>query len=210
MAATLNSRPVSAWTRDHPDEGFIGKAAVGVTAADVAVGAGEPCLLHMALRLQPLGYRPECRDKGPTVLVHADRMQPDLNMIAETGVVETEYGQREIPRQRRQPETGRDSIGADRIPYGDALHRAGIVKRLPRGKRLIVGDGFPVRRAGRFRRRRCRSGFFRRPPWRPFRSVAARASADRSFAMSRSPMRPRDWNGLISLFGTLLFKMAAR
>ena len=79
------------------------------------------------------------------MLIDADRMDPDLDVIAETRVVETENGKREVSRQRRKPETGWDSVGAYRIPHCNALHRARIVKRQPRRERLVVGDGFPVR-----------------------------------------------------------------
>ena len=60
------------------------------------MGAGEPGLLDMALRLLPLCDCPKGRDKGPPVLVHANRMEPDRDIVAETGVVETEIDQRNI------------------------------------------------------------------------------------------------------------------
>ena len=109
---------------DHPNEGLIGKPAVGVTASDIAMGAGEPCLLHMAVRLLSFGYRPKCRDKGTPVLIHADRMEPHLDVIAETRVVENRASNNATYRASgSEPEPSRDAVGADRIKYSDALQR---------------------------------------------------------------------------------------
>jgi hypothetical protein len=62
------------------------------------------------------------------VLIYCHGMEPDLNVLAETSVVEPEYRKREIPGQRSESESGRDTVGADRIPNGHALDRARVVE----------------------------------------------------------------------------------
>ena len=76
---------------DQPDESLIGKPRIGIAAANIAVRTGEPGLLHVALRFLPPGNGPERRNERPPVLVHPDRMQPHLDMIAETRIVKTEH-----------------------------------------------------------------------------------------------------------------------
>ena len=76
---------------DHPHESLIGKSRIGIATANFAVRTREPGLLHVALRFLPPGDRPERRNERPPMLVHPDRVQPHLDMIAETRIVKTEH-----------------------------------------------------------------------------------------------------------------------
>jgi hypothetical protein len=53
--------------------------------------------------------------------------------------VETEHRKGKIPGQRSEPESRRNTVGADRIPYGDALDRPRVVKGLQCRESLIIG-----------------------------------------------------------------------
>ena len=71
-------------------------------------------------------------------------MEPDLNVLAETGIVEPKHRKGKIPGQRSESNSGRDTVEADRIPYGHALDRARVVKGLPCRESRIIGYGFLI------------------------------------------------------------------
>ena len=83
--------------------------------------SGKPCLLNVALWLLSLWYGPERRHKRPPVLIHCHGVQTDFNMLAETGVVETEHRKGKIPGQRSESESGRND---DEARWMEALQLA--------------------------------------------------------------------------------------
>ena len=89
-ATKIASQNQSASVRSASAPPSSGKSRIGIATANVAVRAREPGLLHVALRFLPLENRPE-RTNGRGLLVHPDRMQPHLDMIAETRIVKTEH-----------------------------------------------------------------------------------------------------------------------
>ena len=119
---------------DHPDKGLIGKAAVGVTAPDIAMGAGEPRLLHVALGLLPLGDRPESQEQKNTG-ASPRRPRESRPRRYHRKLVSWKPSTASVKylASGAKPETGRVPVrGTDRIPHGDALYGARIVKRPPR------------------------------------------------------------------------------
>ena len=98
----------------------------------------------MALWLLALWYGPEGRHERPPVLIHCHSMEPDLNVLAKTGVVEPEHRKGKIPGERSEPKSRRDAVGADRIPHRHAFDCARVMKGLPCRERLIVGYGLLI------------------------------------------------------------------
>ena len=78
------------------------------------------------------------------MLIHCHRVEPDLNVLAETGVVEPEHRKGEIPGQRSKSESGRDTVGTDRIPNGHALDRARVMEGLSCRESCIIGEGLLI------------------------------------------------------------------
>jgi len=44
------------------------------------------------------------------MLIDANGMKPDVDMIAKFGIVESKHFQRNVSRQRREADTGRNSV----------------------------------------------------------------------------------------------------
>ena len=72
--------------------------------------AGKPCLLDMGL-WQLLFWRgPEGGNKGAASFVHRNRVQGDVDMRSDLGVVEAEKRQCDVAAERREPDTGGNAV----------------------------------------------------------------------------------------------------
>ena len=78
------------------------------------------------------------------MLIHGHRMEPDPNVLAETGVVKPEQRKGKIPGKRSKSESRRDTVRADCIPHGYALDCARVVKGSPCCESFIIGDGLLI------------------------------------------------------------------
>src|ERR1700722_7529881 len=96
--------------RDDPDQGLVRKTAVRIAAADIAVNPGKPGLLDVSFRGLPFGRGPERRHKWAAMFIDANGMKADVDMIAKFGIVEAKHFQRDVSRQRRKADTGRNSV----------------------------------------------------------------------------------------------------
>jgi hypothetical protein len=72
-------------------------------------------------------------------------------VIAKFGIVKAKHFQRNISRQRRKADAGRNSVRTDRIEHRHAFDRPVRVKVVLRSRRVEGIDGLLVARTGGFR-----------------------------------------------------------
>src|SRR5580704_7715375 len=130
--------------RDDPDQGLVREATVRITAADIAMHSGKPRLLDMPPWRLSFGRGPERRHKRAAMLVDANGMEADIDMIAKFGIVEAKYFQRNISRQRRKADTGRNTVRTDRIEHRHAFDRPVRMNVVSRGCRVKAVEGLLV------------------------------------------------------------------
>src|SRR5262249_27840374 len=87
----------------------------------------------------------EGRHEGPPPFVDGHRVQADIDMLADLGVMETEDGQGEVPAKRGKADAGRYAIRSDGVEYADAfdarITTAGVLRgHLAEGlHRFLIG-----------------------------------------------------------------------
>ena len=74
------------------------------------------------------------------MFVDRHRVQPELDRVADLGVVEAEREQSPVTRDRREAETRRHAVGADGVEDGDACDGPVLVKGAARGRAAIRID----------------------------------------------------------------------
>src|SRR5215469_12709054 len=95
------------------------------------MSAGKPRLLDVTLWSAASGNGPKCWNKGAAMFVDSNRVQPDVDMLAETSVMKAEREEGEISRERSETNSCRDPVRPDSIPYGHTFNGAGVVKSAP-------------------------------------------------------------------------------
>ena len=78
------------------------------------------------------------------MLVYGDCVQSNVNMLAETGVMESERHQSEISGQWSEPKSRRNAIRSDGIPDGYAFDPTTIMECPLGGECLVVGYGLLI------------------------------------------------------------------
>jgi len=70
----------------------------GRTAANATVNAGKPSLLDMSSRPLPFRDCPERGHERATTFVDSDSVQPDIDVVSESRVVEHKEKKRDVSR----------------------------------------------------------------------------------------------------------------
>src|SRR5262245_31808276 len=98
----------------------------------------------MPSRFLALSNSPECWDEWPPSLVDPDRVQSNVDVIAEVGVVKSQKQKSNVAREWCESEARGDAVGPNRVPDSHAPDGTIPMDLITGGERMKVFENFPI------------------------------------------------------------------